>query len=44
VAKVSQSASAGHIDRARGAGVCALRSYLRKNHVYLMYRDYNTGN
>jgi hypothetical protein len=28
------------IDASRTAGVCALRSYLRKNHVFYMYREY----
>ncbi|MGZ3660042.1 MAG: hypothetical protein ACXVCK_08100 [Bdellovibrionota bacterium] len=39
-----QAAGTEKFDRARGVGVCSLRSYLRKNHVYFMYRDYNAGN
>ncbi len=42
--QTTASAGDGRIDRSRAAGVCALRSYLRKNHVYYMYRDYNSGN
>lgn len=43
-ATLTASSSDGRLDKARTAGVCALRSYLRKNHVYYMYRDYNMGN
>lgn len=37
-ARVSQGQ--GRIDRARGEAVCSLRSYIRKNHIYQMYKDY----
>lgn len=30
----------GHIDRARGQAVCSMRSYLRKNHIFQMYKDF----
>jgi hypothetical protein len=43
VSQTLQSSADGRIDRARGQGVCAFRSYLRKNHVYYMYRDFNAG-
>ena len=34
ILKTASSTDGERIDKARGAGVCALRSYLRKNHVY----------
>ena len=37
---ISQSSEARKIDAARSEGVCSFRSYLRKNHVYYMYREY----
>jgi|GEM_PF-5651538 len=41
IATVENDSRPQRIDRARSLGVCSLRSYLRKNHVYFMYRDYN---
>jgi hypothetical protein len=43
IKKISTDGAAEKIDRARNLGVCSLRSYLRKNHVYFMYRDYNSS-
>lgn len=37
---LSTSDLPNRIDASRTAGVCALRSYLRKNHVFYMYREY----
>lgn len=28
------------IDTSRGIGVCSLRTYIRKNHIFYMYREY----
>lgn len=39
--KNAKTTGAGGIDKARGQGVCALRTYIRKNHVFRMYRDYS---
>lgn len=33
---------AGRIDQSRSAGVCAFRSYLRKNHIFRMYQEYRS--
>jgi len=44
VSSVQSDSQSGKIDRARGIGVCSLRTYLRKNHIYYMYRDYNADN
>jgi hypothetical protein len=30
----------GHIDSARSEAVCSLRSYLRKNHIFFMYKEF----
>ena len=30
----------GGIDAARNIGVCSLRTYIRKNHIFYMYREY----
>lgn len=34
----------GKMDSVRTTGVCSYRSYLRKNHVFYMYRDFNDDN
>lgn len=34
------SQSTGRIDGSRSQGVCAFRSYLRKNHIFRMYQEY----
>jgi hypothetical protein len=43
ITRIQQSGEPGSFDRARTKGVCALRSFLRKNHVYRMYTDYAQG-
>lgn len=40
IAGITHSREKGSIDSARNEGVCSLRSYLRKNHVFYMYREY----
>lgn len=37
---VSAMTTPGRIDRARGQAVCSLRSYIRKNHIFQMYKDF----
>ena len=32
----------GRLDQTRSAGVCAFRSYLRKNHIFRMYQEYRS--
>ena len=32
----------GKFDRTRSQGVCAFRSYLRKNHIFRMYQEYRS--
>lgn len=40
VVQVASTKQKGSIDMARNAGVCSLRTYLRKNHIFYMYREY----
>lgn len=41
IKNVKSAGTGAKMDKARGQGVCSLRSYIRKNHVYRMYRDYS---
>ncbi len=36
------SQAGGKIDSSRSQGVCAFRSYLRKNHIFRMYQEYRS--
>lgn len=40
VSQVASVKQKGSMDMARTAGVCSLRTYLRKNHIFYMYREY----
>jgi hypothetical protein len=42
IASIRNSNLTGKIDISRGAGVCAFRSYLRKNHIFRMYQEYRS--
>lgn len=41
--QILNAKSEGHLDQARNVGVCALRSYFRKNHVFEMHKDYESS-
>ena len=43
VQSMQAGAAAGHIDASRNIGVCSFSNYLRKNHIYFMYREYAKG-
>lgn len=36
----ANKSEARRLDAARGIGVCSLRTYIRKNHIFYMYREY----
>ena len=40
VQAITNANARGRIDSARNEGVCSLRAYLRKNHIFYMYREY----
>jgi len=41
IEKIAKTSGQGKFDKARERGVCALRSYIRKNHIYYMYSGYS---